>query len=288
MYDVCVIGHITRDLIRIKDVEKEMPGGVAYYFPTTLKSLGSNVCLITKLAEKDKSLLSDLVKNNIKVFYSKNEETTTFENIYLGDFNSRIQNVKHVAQSFTTEDILDISARIIHLGPLTKEDIPLKILRILSKRSKISLDVQGFLRRVHRGKIKNINWEEKDEGLTYINILKADKAEAEILSEEKDIKKAAVKLSGYGIDEVVITLGSKGSLIYSKEKFYPIPAFPPKRIADATGCGDTYIAGYIYKRLKHCNIDEAGRFASAVASLKLEEFGPFKGSEKDVQRLLDK
>lgn len=286
MYDVCVIGHITRDMIRIKDVEKEMPGGVAYYFPMTLKRLDSDVCVVTKLAEKDKSLLSDLVNNNIEVFYSKSEETTTFENIYLRDLNSRIQNVRHVAHSFTPEDIVNISARIFHLGPLTGGDIPLEILRRISKRSKISLDVQGYLRTVQRGEIKSINWEERDEGLTYVNILKADEAEAAILSEEKDIEKAAVKLSGYGIDEVVITRGNKGSLIYSKGKFYSISAFHRTRIVDTTGCGDAYMAGYIYKRLKSCNIDEAQRFAAALASLKLEEFGPFKGSKKDVQSLL--
>jgi hypothetical protein len=32
MFDVCTIGHITKDIVRIKDVEKEMPGGVVYYF----------------------------------------------------------------------------------------------------------------------------------------------------------------------------------------------------------------------------------------------------------------
>ena len=54
MFDVCVIGHITKDIVRIKNVEKEMPGGVAYYFSMGLKNLGSNVSLITKAAEKDK------------------------------------------------------------------------------------------------------------------------------------------------------------------------------------------------------------------------------------------
>lgn len=287
MYDVCIIGHITRDVIRINGKEKEMPGGVAYYLPIALRSLGASVCLITKLAEKDESLLNDLVESNVDIVCSKSEETTTFENIYLGGSNSRIQKVKRVAQSFTTADVPNVSARIFHLGPLTKEDIPLEILRILSKRSRISLDVQGFLRRVQRQGIKSTDWEEKDEGLTYVKILKADKAEAEILSKEKDVRKAAVKLSQYGIDEIVITLGSQGSLIYSQAKFHCIPSFRPRRMVDATGCGDTYMAGYIYKRLKACNINEAGRFAAAVASLKLQESGPFRGTEKDVQNLLE-
>jgi len=287
MFDVCVIGHITKDIVRIKNVEKEMPGGVAYYFSMALKNLGSNVSLITKAAEKDKGLLNDLIKNNISIYYKASQETTIFENIYPEGLDFRIQNVKYVAQPFSTKDIPAISAQIFHLGPLTKEDIPLEILKLLSKKAKISLDIQGFLRKIEKGEVKNVDWEEKDEGLAYVNILKTDVTEAKILSGENNIKKAAVKLSTYGPDEIIITLGSKGSLIYSIGKFYSIPSFPAKKIVDATGCGDTYMAGYIYKRLKSFDIEELGRFAAAVASLKLEESGPFKGSEEDVQNFLE-
>lgn len=287
MFDVCVIGHITKDIVRIKNVEKEMPGGVAYYFSMGLKNLGSNVSLITKAAEKDKGLLSDLIKNNISIFYKASQETTVFENIYPEGLDFRIQNVKYIAQPFSTEDIPDISTRIFHLGPLTKEDIPIEILKVLSKKAKISLDIQGFLRKIERGEVKSVDWKEKDEGLAYVNILKTDETEAKILSGEDNIKKAALKLSTYGIDEIIVTLGSKGSLIYSKRKFYSIPSFPAKKIVDVTGCGDTYMAGYIYKRLKLADIDESGRFAAAMASLKLEESGPFKRSEEDVQNFLE-
>ena len=287
MFDVCVIGHITKDLIKIKNVEKEMPGGVAYYFSIALKNLGSNVSLITKVAEKDKDLLNDLIKKNISIFYKVSQETTVFENIYPESLDFRVQNVKSVAEPFNAKDILEISAKIFHLGPLTKEDIPLEILKLLSKKAKISLDIQGFLRKIGKGEVKSVTWEDKDEGLAYVNILKTDEAEAKILSGKDNIKKAAVKLSTYGIDEIIITLGNKGSLIYSKGKFYPIPSFPAKKLVDATGCGDTYMAGYIYKRLKSSDIEEAGRFAAATALLKLEESGPFRGTEEDVQNFLE-
>ena len=287
MFDVCAIGHITKDIVRTKNAEKEMPGGVAYYFSIALKNLGSNVSLITRVAEKDKGLLNDLIKNNIPIFYKKSPKTTVFENIYPEGTDFRIQNVKCVAQPFSIEDIPDISSQIFHLGPLTKEDVPLEILRHLSKKGKISLDIQGFLRKIEKGEVKSVDWGEKDEGLAYVNILKTDETEAKILSGKDNIKKAAEKLSAYGIDEIIITLGSKGSLIYSEEKFYSIPSFPAKKIVDATGCGDTYMAGYIYKRLKSSDINESGRFAAATASLKLEVLGPFKGTEEDVQNFLE-
>ncbi|MFX1535853.1 MAG: PfkB family carbohydrate kinase [Promethearchaeota archaeon] len=293
MLDVCIIGHITSDINQTpKNEIKEMPGGTAYYSSLTLKNLGSKVCVVTKTAKRDKGLLGILKEVNIPVFHQESQKTTIFENIYPKDFNTRIQNVKTVAEPFNVGDISemlkkDFSSRIFHLGPLTKEDMPLEILKRLSRKAKISLDAQGFVRKIDNSKVKNVDWEEKKEGLTYINILHIDETEAKILSGEKDIKKAATKLSIYGIDEIIITCGTSGSLIYSKREFYPIPSFSPRKIVDTTGCGDTYVAAYIHKRLKSSDINEAGRFAAATSALKAESFGAFKGREETVHKFLE-
>ena len=50
--------------------------------------------------------------------------------------------------------------------------------------------------------------------------------------------------------EVLLTLGDKGSLIYAKGQFHEIPAYSALQIVDATGCGDTYMVGYLYMRTK--------------------------------------
>jgi len=47
-------------------------------------------------------------------------------------------------------------------------------------------------------------------------------------------------------------------------------------VVDPTGCGDTYMAGYICKRLTSEDFNEIGKFASKIASLKLERFSPLR------------
>jgi sugar/nucleoside kinase (ribokinase family) len=286
MFDVCVIGHITKDKVSIEDEAKEMPGGSAYYFPMALRKLGARVCVVTKVGHEDEHLLYELIRNDIRLFYQFSPETTYFENIYRQDRDIRIQKVRSVAQPFSIEDIPGIPSRLYHLGPLTKKDVPLDILRHLSRRGRISMDIQGFMRKIEGDGVRSVDWEDKEEGLTYVNILKADETEAKILTGVDDIDEAAVRLSAYGIDEVVITSGSKGSLIYSKEGSCSIKPFPAQHV-DPTGCGDTYMAGYLYGRLRSFKVCESGRFAAATASLKLERRGPFQGSVRDVQRLLD-
>ena len=53
------------------------------------------------------------------------------------------------------------------------------------------------------------------------------------------------------------------------------------------GCGDTYGAGYIYHRLQSDDIEAAGRFAAAAATLKLEHEGPFMGDASEVGACLE-
>lgn len=91
-----------------------------------------------------------------------------------------------------------------------------------------------------------------------------------------------------GSKEVLITLGSLGSVIFAEGRFYRIPAYPPKNIVDATGCGDTYVTGYLYMRNKGASYEEAGCFAAAMSTLKLEASGPFNGTEEDVWNVIHK
>lgn len=84
--------------------------------------------------------------------------------------------------------------------------------------------------------------------------------------------------------EVLLTFGSMGSVIYDGTTFHKIPAYLPKEVVNATGAGDTYMAGYLYKRAKGAGIEEAGRFAAAMTTLKIEGIGPFDGTKEDIER----
>ncbi len=271
IYDVGVIGHITKDIIKIGDIKKEITGGSAYYVSIALKTLGLNPFVVTKLSEKDEYLLNELKKYEIPFILRKSENTTIFENIYEKDV--RIQRIISVASPFKIEDLPNIKVKMFYLGSLTKEDFSLEIFRHLSKY-RIALEVQGFLRKIEKNQVKMKDWEEK-EVLSYVEILHADEMEAKILSGEKDIEMAAKKLASFGPKEIIITLGKKGSLIFAKGRSFFIP--PPKtEVIDPTGCGDTYMAGYLYKRLMFSeDFYEIGKFCTKIASLKLKKFGPF-------------
>ncbi len=283
MFDVCVISHVTKDVIRTHDhVARQMPGGAASYTSMALKSLGLDVAVVTKVAQEDQIHLLNALKNaRIAVFCQESKQTTTFENIYLGEnVDVRIQRVTAIAFPFSPHDLPHIASTIYHVGPLTDQDISLELLQHLARRDiRISLDVQGLVRRIKDGEVTEGDWQEKEPGLGGIDILKADENEARILSGEIDVEKAAMKIADFGPRETIITCGGRGSLILAEGRFYRIPPGPARRVVDWTGCGDTFMAGYIYQRLKSRDIDTAGRFGALMASIKLAAFGAFIGGE---------
>ncbi len=75
------------------------------------------------------------------------------------------------------------------------------------------------------------------------------------------------------VKAVIITLGGKGSKIYTGGNCYEIPAAKPKAILDPTGCGDAYRAGLLYGLLNELNWEATGRIASLMGAIKIEHNG---------------
>ncbi len=276
MDDVCVIGHVTKDIVKIDSVTREMPGGTAYYAGMALRSLGLTVSVVTKVAPRDeRALVEPLARSGIRLFVRHSRFSTTFENAYEPpDWNHRIQKVKAVGDPFLPEDLGKISASVFHLGPLTPAEMaPEFIEEVVRLGGLISLDVQGFTRKIEGEAVVPHEWHSKEQGLAHVNILKTDDTEATVMSGEKDIQRAAQRISDFGPAEVIITMGMSGSLIFANRTIYPIASVPVAKTVDPTGCGDTYVAGYIAHRLKSVDFDSAGRFAARMASAKLQIFG---------------
>ena len=282
MYDICCIGHITLDKVVTPKGEKQMAGGTSFYFSTALKNIGLRYCLITSLGDSEMRFVDEMRANGIEVKALPGGLTVYFENIYSHNFNHRTQRVLQTADAFSVNQLKDTEATIFHLGPLLANDMPLALIIALAKRGKVSLDVQGFLREVRHQQVIAIDWADKKEALQHIEILKASETEMEMLTGCKNIYEGAKVLSGWGVKEVVITLGSKGSVIYAAGIFYNIPAYSPSVTIDATGCGDTYMAGYLYQRICGASLQVAGEFGAGMASLKIQSSGPFVGSSQQV------
>ena len=283
--DIICIGHITKDKIVTPKAEIYMPGGSSFYFSYGINHLDNknlSYRLLTSLAEEDMQAVHDMRAAGIQVDVIPSRHTVYFENIYEADQNVRHQRVRAKADPFTIESVKDVKARYIVLGSLLADDFPLEVIQYLSTRGTLVVDAQGYLREVRGEKVYAIDWKEKREALKYIDILKVNEYEAEVLTGTAYLHKAAETLASWGVKEVLLTQGSFGSTLLADGQFYDIPAYEPLNVVDATGCGDTFVMGYVYKRAQGASVDEAGHFAAAVSTLKLEASGPFCGTEQQA------
>lgn len=288
MYDVCCIGHITLDKIITTKSVVEMAGGTSFYFSNAIRNMDLRYILATSIAPSEMHFVNDLRNKGIEVNVVNSSQTVFFENNYAENQDHRTQRVLQKSDAFTEAQLKNIDAKIFHLGPLLADDISVDIIKLLSLKGKVSLDVQGYLREIKNEKVYSVDWKEKKEALQYVHILKANEIEMETLTNCSDVAEASKILYTWGVKEIVITLGSKGSVIYDGTDFWTIPAYAPSTpVVDATGCGDTYMAGYLYQRVKEKSFQQAGEFAAAMATLKIGSSGPFTGTEKAVNDFLN-
>lgn len=280
---ICCIGHITLDKIITPRHTAYMPGGTAFYFGHAMSHIGSeDFLLVTALATSERQAVDDLRNEGIKVKVLPSLNSVYFENTYGENSNNRTQRVLAKADPFTIEGLKDVEASIFHLGTLLADDFSLDVLKYLSTKGRVSIDAQGYLREVRGENVFAVDWDEKEEALAHVDILKANEKEMEVLTGLTDPRDAAIRLAEMGVKEVVLTLGDQGSLIYADGIFHEIPAYPPVDVVDATGCGDTYMAGYLHKRSKGCGIYESGCFAAAMCTIKLSASGPFRATLADI------
>ena len=288
MKKICCIGHITRDRFITPQQTIDMAGGTSFYMAHGMHHLSQDFPfqLVTKIGQESQEEVDHLRQMNIDVLSYSSPHSVFFENHYGLNSNQRTQRVLAKAAPFTIEEMEPLVAEVFHLGSLLADDFSPEIVKFLAQKGCISIDVQGYLREVRGEKVYAVDWKDMDAVLPYVDIVKLNEHEMYAIMHTNDPKIVAEKLASYGVREVIITLGSYGSLIYANKTCYEIPAYTPQKIVDATGCGDTYSTGYLYMRSQGATFQEAGRFASAMCTLKLEHNGPFEGSLKDIRTLI--
>ena len=288
MKKICCIGHITRDRIITPQQTIDMAGGTSFCMAHGMHHLSQDFPfqLVTKIGQESQEEVDHLRQMNIDVLSYSSPHSVFFENHYGLNSNQRTQRVLAKAAPFTIEEMEPLVAEVFHLGSLLADDFSPEIVKFLAQKGRISIDVQGYLREVRGEKVYAVDWKDMDAVLPYVDIVKLNEHEMYAIMHTNDPKIVAEKLASYGVREVIITLGSYGSLIYADKTCYEIPAYTPRKIVDATGCGDTYSTGYLYMRSQGATFQEAGRFASAMCTLKLEHNGPFEGSLKDIETLI--
>lgn len=115
--------------------------------------------------------------------------------------------------------------------------------------------------------------------LKMVDIIIINDEEAQQLSGERCLPKAACKICAMGPRYVIIKKGEHGAMLFDKDKVFIAPALPLDEVVDPTGAGDTFAGafiGYIAQQDKTDfeTMKTAVIVASAMASFTVEKMGP--------------
>lgn len=284
-YDLICIGNYTKDTIISPAGTKYVDGGAMNYAAHAANQLGIKVAVVTRLAREDQRVVDKFTASGIDCFPTYTPVSTTMRLEYpTADPDVRHLSVASTAGSITLPEVDKINARAAVIGSSLRGEVGLDVIQALKARGVfLAVDMQGFVRVLRGQELVYEAWEEMKETLVYVDVLKSDAVEAEALTGESDIYKAARIFSQMGPAEVVLT-HKDGVLLYAEGEFYPVN-FYPKTLHGRSGRGDTCIGTYTAMRLSK-NPPEALNWAAAVTSLKMEKLGPFDRSIREVEELL--
>ena len=281
--DVIMIGHFAKDKLVVDGNSETASGGAVYYGSVALRHIGLRVAIVTRLHPDDFHRLDELKREGVQVFATAAPQTSGIKNIYnSADMERRVCKLLGFAGPFRQE-VPDLSAQVYLIAPIIAGEVNLPLLKSLATRGPVGLDIQGFVRVRENKHLVFRQWPDMAEGLAHVTYLKVDRAEAELLTGQTDLRAAARQLATYGPREIVVTQSS-GVTVYAGGQIYEAP-FTPRSLDGRTGRGDTCFATYVGKRLS-ASAEEACRFAAAVTTLKQERPGPWRGTLADVAAVL--
>jgi sugar/nucleoside kinase (ribokinase family) len=285
MYDVLYIGNYTRDTIISPAGTKIVDGGAVNYAAHAAARLGMQVAVLTRLAKADWHVVENFIGSGIDCYATCSAQSTLLQLEYpTADPDIRRLSVTSTAGSITASAVEKVDARAAVIGSSLRGEVGMDVIRALKDRKmSVAADMQGFVRVLRGVELKYEPWDEMASTLALIDVVKSDAVEAEFLTGEEDIYKAARFYADLGPREIVLT-HKDGLLIYAAGKYHELK-FYPVRLDGRSGRGDTCIGTYMAMRLSK-SPHEAGVWAAAVTSLKMENPGPFKRSREEVADLI--
>lgn len=284
-HDVTFIGHYTKDTIVSAAGTRVVDGGAFNYGAHVAARMGLRVAAITRLARADWHVVNELAALSVDVFAVATPHSTCLRLEYpTANVDERLIHVTSSAGPFTPAEVQDVEARAFVVGASLRGEVSLEVIEALAaKDALLAADVQGFLRVDSDGLLVAAPWPEKQTVLGYVDVLKTDAVEAELLTGQGDIRAAAQILAALGPREIVLT-HRDGLLVYASGEFHKAGFFP-RELVGRSGRGDTCLAAYVARRLTHPP-SEATAWAATVTSLKLEAEGPFRRDIGQIEALI--
>ncbi|UCG70507.1 MAG: carbohydrate kinase family protein [Thermoplasmata archaeon] len=277
-----VIGHLAIDTIIHPSFEiKRSPGGCVAAIATASVQFGIYTSIHSRVGRDFPKEWLEVLENlgvyisnpefsdkenslNVKFRYNENGDLKSLE------CNDRLLTQLKIDNMPKTE--------CVHICPANPQDQAELIKSVKHGKRILSINFsEYFIDDYKKTDLSDLmNW--KDIDIVFVN-----EAEARAMTNEKGPEDMASKFFDEGVDVVLITLGKKGSLVYEGKEMHSINAREVDAM-DPTGCGDSYIGGFLGEYLASKDIRKAAGIGTYIASLTAQKKGSWAALLSDVGR----
>lgn len=288
-FDVIVVGELNVDLIlnsidSFPEMGKEKLaksmnltlGSSSAIFASNLSSLGAQVGFIGKIGN---DAFGNLVKESLSAkkvntdMLITSDKWNTGVTIVLNYTEDRAMvtypgAMEHLTMNDISEEVIS-TAKHLHfssyfLQPGIQKDITKLFKMTKEKGITTSLDIQWD---------PNEKWDfNYKEVLPFVDVFLPNEQEALLLTNEGILENAINKLAQCS-KYVVVKLGSKGSIVAANGTSVFKKSFLNDKVVDAIGAGDSFNAGFIFKFINGCDIDECQTFGNLTGAINTTAAG---------------
>lgn len=249
------------------------PGGKGANQAVAIAKLGGKVAMIGKVGSDE---TGDALKNNLKAMgvdesmVTRADVPSGIAMIIVEGGENRIILYKGANHSVTKADV-DEGLKNAKPGDalVMQLEIPLETVTYAAAVAK----QKGMLVLLNPAPSVPLG----EELLKNVDIIAPNETETEILTgvgldSDVHIALAVKKLYQLGVKRVIITMGSRGSIVAEGQTITPVEPRKVKAV-DTTSAGDTFVGATVLRYLDGDTLEDAARFASVASSITVTREG---------------
>lgn len=239
-------------------------GGAPANVAVCVAKLGGNACVVTKLGNDmfGRFLKNTLEKHGVDVTHVRftNEANTALAFVSLDEKGERSFSFYRNPSAdmlLNGDDVSDIvfdETDVLHFGSVDLIDAPVRgahdalIEKARKSGAKISFDPNL---RYSLWKSKDLLLDTVKKYIPLADFVKISEEELFDITGIKDIKTAANSLFKGYVKLVLVTLGEKGAIAYTKKSEVFVPAQKVEKVIDTTGAGDSFTGATLYQLVEN-------------------------------------
>lgn len=251
----------------------------SYFTPTMISGIVGN-----DFKESDVKRLTARAIDISNIKFEQSKPTFFWRGKYHDNFNSRetLDVQVNVYEDYKPELNAEArSAKYVLLGNISPV-VQSAVLDMIESPKFVIVDTMDLWINIERQALEAI--------VKRADLLILNDSEAKLFSGERNIICAGKALMKLGAKSVIIKTGEYGAMLFHKDGFFVVPAFPIESLHDPTGAGDSF-AGALAGYLAGCDdtsfeaIRKGMVIASATASMTVESFSCYKLEENGLDEI---